>query len=220
MEITPRQLEIIEATGKILTTSGVSRSTDEKILLKKCSFLKVPFTGILKAKKKYFWWCCNIWIIIFTLIKSSLSETDDGKKICSMFFQKLSKFFNANPYFAVAVFSEGLLDENEKLNKEIMGLMWTCFTVIYNPLLPKGKISIYFYHPFQQVIWPWWSLQLSSLICLAGNSINSIRICWSASVKCARSYSRWWKNNPTQKLIPWTKTRTRFSLELQLIEFL
>ena len=27
MEITPRQLEIIEATGKILTTSGVSRLT-------------------------------------------------------------------------------------------------------------------------------------------------------------------------------------------------
>ncbi|BBE20080.1 hypothetical protein AQPE_4271 [Aquipluma nitroreducens] len=51
MEITSRQLEIIEAAGKILTSSGVSGLTI-KIWLKKWIFLKAQFTGTLPVKRK------------------------------------------------------------------------------------------------------------------------------------------------------------------------
>lgn len=122
MEITPRQLEIIEATGKILTTSGVSRLTI-KNLAKEMQFSESAIYRHFESKEEILLMMLQYLRYNITLIKSSLSKTDDVEKDFCMFFQKLSKFFNANPYFAVAVFSEGLLDENEKLNKEIMGLM-------------------------------------------------------------------------------------------------
>ena len=121
MEITPRQLEIIEATGKILTTSGVSRLTI-KNLAKEMQFSESAIYRHFESKEEILLMMLQYLRYNITLIKSSLSKTDDVEKDFCMFFQKLSKFFNANPYFAVAVFSEGLLDENEKLNKEIMGI--------------------------------------------------------------------------------------------------
>ena len=54
---------------------------------------------------------------------SNLTKTGDVEKDFVIFFTRLSLYFKENPYFVVTVFSEGLMDESDKINNEISGLM-------------------------------------------------------------------------------------------------
>lgn len=56
-------------------------------------------------------------------ILSNLTKTGDVEKDFVIFFTRLSLYFKENPYFVVTVFSEGLMDESDKINNEISGLM-------------------------------------------------------------------------------------------------
>ena len=56
-------------------------------------------------------------------ILSNLTKTGDVEKDFETFFNKLSLYFKENPYYVVVVFSEGLMDESDKINDEISGLM-------------------------------------------------------------------------------------------------
>ena len=122
MEITPRQLEIIEATGKILTVSGANALTI-KNLAKEMQFSESAIYRHFSSKEE---------IIIMMLkylrsnigkILSNLTKNGDIEKDFNIFFNKLSLYFKENPYYVVVVFSEGLMDESDKINNEISGLM-------------------------------------------------------------------------------------------------
>ena len=122
MEITPRQLEIIEATGKILTASGANGLTI-KNLAKEMQFSESAIYRHFSSKEE---------IIVMMLkylknnigkILSNLTKTGDVEKDFETFFNKLSLYFKENPYYVVVVFSEGLMDESDKINDEISGLM-------------------------------------------------------------------------------------------------
>ena len=122
MEITPRQLEIIEATGKIITVSGANGLTI-KNLAKEMQFSESAIYRHFSSKEE---------IIVMMLkylknnigkILSNLTKTGDVEKDFETFFNKLSLYFKENPYYVVVVFSEGLMDESDKINDEISGLM-------------------------------------------------------------------------------------------------
>lgn len=122
MEITPRQLEIIEATGKIITVSGANGLTI-KNLAKEMQFSESAIYRHFSSKEE---------IIVMMLkylknnigkILSNLTKTGDVEKDFVIFFTRLSLYFKENPYFVVTVFSEGLMDESDKINNEISGLM-------------------------------------------------------------------------------------------------
>jgi TetR/AcrR family fatty acid metabolism transcriptional regulator len=132
MEITPRQLEIIEAAGKILTASGVSGLTI-KNLAKEMQFSESAIYRHFTSKEE---------IIIAML--GYLSETMDDHLIewinpddnpeakFKSIFQNLINFFVKNPHFVVAVFSDGLMEESQRINQTLLKLM----NVIMKHLMP------------------------------------------------------------------------------------
>lgn len=137
MEITPRQLEIIEATGKILTATGANGLTI-KNLAKEMQFSESAIYRHFASKEE---------IIIMMLkylrnniieILSNLTKTGDVEKDFKAFFNKLSQYFKENPYYVVVVFSEGLMDESDKINDEIYGLM-TATSSHLKPILQEGQ---------------------------------------------------------------------------------
>lgn len=122
MDITPRQLEIIEAAGKILTASGVSGLTI-KNLAKEMQFSESAIYRHFKSKED---------IIIAMLnyladnIDKRLSNPDNSltpdEKFKALFAEQF-RFFKLNPHFVVAVFSDGLMEESQQINSTLLKLM-------------------------------------------------------------------------------------------------
>lgn len=122
MEITPRQLEIIEATGKILTASGANGLTI-KNLAKEMQFSESAIYRHFSSKEEIIVMMLKYLKTNISKILSNLTKTGDVEKDFIIFFTKLSLYFKENPYYVVVVFSEGLMDESDKINNEISGLM-------------------------------------------------------------------------------------------------
>lgn len=122
MEIKPRQLEIIEATGKILTESGASGLTI-KNLAKEMQFSESAIYRHFSSKEE----------IIITLLKylnetvnkifKESSASGDFEKDFTALFRKLTTYFMENPFYVVAVFSEGLMNESARIGERILQLM-------------------------------------------------------------------------------------------------
>ena len=123
MEIKPRQLEIITAAGKILTDSGVAGLTTKK-LAAKMGFAESALYRHFKGKEE----------IILTMLqylasdmenrlKSCLLETIEPEQQLKKVFNNQFDFFKKNPYFIVAIFSDGLLEESKAINSELMQIM-------------------------------------------------------------------------------------------------
>jgi len=121
--ITNRQLEIIEATGRILTSSGVSGLTI-KNLAKEMKFSESALYRHYSSKEE----------IIISLLEY-LAESMDKRYTNANFianspeqnfitlFQSQFSFFARNPHFVVAVFSDGLMEESQRINDTILKIM-------------------------------------------------------------------------------------------------
>jgi TetR/AcrR family fatty acid metabolism transcriptional regulator len=121
--ITDRQFEIIEAAGKILSSSGVSGLTI-KNLAKEMQFSESALYRHFSSKEE----------IIIAMLEFLASNMDDRytnaiseqqtteEKFITM-FQNQFAFFEKNPHFIVAVFSDGLLEESQRINETIMKIM-------------------------------------------------------------------------------------------------
>lgn len=121
--ISNRQLEIIEAAGRILTASGVSGLTI-KNLAKEMNFSESAIYRHFSSKEE-------IIIALLEFLAHSMderytnaisSEQTPEEKFIAMFQNQFS-FFNANPHFVVVVFSDGLLEESQKINETISKIM-------------------------------------------------------------------------------------------------
>ncbi|HCS20898.1 MAG TPA: TetR/AcrR family transcriptional regulator [Bacteroidetes bacterium] len=121
--ISDRQLEIIEAAGRILTSSGVSGLTI-KNLAKEMNFSESAIYRHFTSKEE---------IIIAMLdhlaknmderfTKAVASEQSSIEKFTNLFQSQFS-FFAANPHFVVAVFSDGLMEESQRINEAILKIM-------------------------------------------------------------------------------------------------
>ncbi len=131
LEITDRQLEIIEAAGKILTKSGVGGLTI-KNLAKEMHFSESAIYRHFESKEE----------IIIALLEylaetldsrfNSVSSSYSPEEKFTAIFRNQLLFFKENPHFCVAVFSDGLLEESERINQTILKIM----TVIMTHLMP------------------------------------------------------------------------------------
>jgi AcrR family transcriptional regulator len=139
-DITSRQLEIIQAAGKILTESGVGGLTI-KNLAKEMQFSESALYRHFKCKED---------IIVATLkyLEKTLDELyehavkpDDTpeEKLVQLFLQKF-RFFKANPHFAVVVFSDGLMESSEAVNKAIHGTFKVKQRHL-NPIIEQGQAT-------------------------------------------------------------------------------
>ncbi len=121
--ISDRQLEIIEAAGKILTDSGVSGLTI-KNLAKVMQFSESAIYRHFTSKEE-------IIIVLLNYLADSTderysiaisSEQSPEEKFTTMFQNQFS-FFKKNPHFVVAVFSDGLMEESQRINETILKIM-------------------------------------------------------------------------------------------------
>ena len=122
MNIKPRQLEIIEAAGKLLTTSGLNGLTIKNLALE-MNFSESAIYRHFSSKEE----------IIITLLKylnetvnkifKESSASGDFEKDFTTLFRKLTTYFMENPFYVVAVFSEGLMNESARIGERILQLM-------------------------------------------------------------------------------------------------
>lgn len=136
--ISDRQLEIIEAAGKILTTSGVSGLTI-KNLAKEMKFSESAIYRHFTSKEE----------IIIALLEY-LAESMDERLIIAIaseqtpeekfttLFQNQFSFFKKNPHFVVAVFSDGLMEESQRINETILKIMAVKMRHL-RPIIAEGQ---------------------------------------------------------------------------------
>ncbi len=122
MDITPRQLEIIEAAGKILTSSGVSGLTI-KNLAKEMQFSESAIYRHFSSKEEIIVAMLNYLADSIDERLTSVAGSSDPEENFKALFQEQFRFFKINPHFVVAVFSDGLMEESQLINETILKLM-------------------------------------------------------------------------------------------------
>jgi AcrR family transcriptional regulator len=139
-EISIRQLEIIEAAGRILTNSGVSGLTI-KNLAREMKFSEAALYRHFSSKEE-------IIIAMLNFLAENMderySEVIEGsqtptEKFAIMFTNQFS-FFNKYPHFVVAVFSDGLMEESEGINESIQKIMQIKMKYL-EPIITEGQQS-------------------------------------------------------------------------------
>ncbi len=121
-ELSERQLEIVEAAGRILTSSGVSGLTI-KNLAKEMKFSESAIYRHFTSKEE-------IIIAMLTFLAESIDQrlsniigsSDPKDKFIAMFREQF-RFFDLHPHFVVAVFSDGLMEETQRINDAILNLI-------------------------------------------------------------------------------------------------
>lgn len=122
-DISDRQFEIIESAGRILTISGISGLTI-KNLAKEMKFSESAIYRHFTSKEE---------IIIALLEYLAVNLDERNTKVISsvqspeekfiILFQNQFLFFKKNPHFVVAVFSDGLMEESQRINETILKIM-------------------------------------------------------------------------------------------------
>ena len=121
--ISDRQLKIIEAAGKTLSASGVSGLTINN-LAKEMKFSESAIYRHFASKEE----------IIIALLEylaesmdnrytNAISNEQSPEEKFTTLFQNQFSFFKKNPHFVVAVFSDGLMEESQRINEMILKIM-------------------------------------------------------------------------------------------------
>jgi AcrR family transcriptional regulator len=138
--ITDRQLEIIEAAGKILTRSGISGLTI-KNLAKEMQFSEAALYRHFSSREEIILALLNYLAgSISQRMEQSISMHNDPKEKFKALFRNQFQFFSGHPQFVVAVFSDGLLEESARINEAISRLMSKKMAVLM-PILMVGQQS-------------------------------------------------------------------------------
>ena len=123
LQFSNRQFEIIESAGRILTDSGISGLTI-KNLANEMKFSESAIYRHFTSKEE-------IIIALLEFLANSMDERyteviTSGQTPTEKFtalFQNQFSFFKKNPHFVVAVFSDGLMEESQRINETILKIM-------------------------------------------------------------------------------------------------
>ncbi len=123
MIITDRQYEIIKAAGKILTNSGVGGLTIKK-LAKEMNFSEAAIYRHFPSKENIILAMLEFLAIsIDNRLKKELEPEKSADERFLAIFKNQFTFFQDNSHFVVSVFSDGLMEESEKINAAIIQIM-------------------------------------------------------------------------------------------------
>lgn len=121
---TNRQIEIIEVAGRLLMDKGVKGLTTKNLSIE-LGFSESALYRHFKNKEDIIVLLINY---LETNIKERLQPIYDNNllspidKLITLFNSQFS-YFQQNPHFIVAILSEGLFDETEKINASIMKII-------------------------------------------------------------------------------------------------
>ena len=143
MDLSERQLEIIEAAGRILTSSGVSGLTI-KNLAAEMKFSESAIYRHFKSKE-------DIIIAMLNYLAQTMDSRLTGtlatelsveEKFIALFRNQFS-FFKKNPHFVVAVFSDGLMEASQSINETILKIMDVKLKHLYSVLAEGQKKGVF-----------------------------------------------------------------------------
>ena len=137
MEITPRQLELIEAASRLLTTSGVNGLTI-KNLAKEMNFSESAIYRHFSSKEDVILAMLDYLAENIDERLSNIPKTENPEENFRAMFQEQFKFFSLNSHFVVAVFSDGLMEESQRINEAILKLLGVMMKHLM-PLLTDGQ---------------------------------------------------------------------------------
>lgn len=131
MNITDRQYEIIQASGRILLQSGVSGLTI-KALAAEMGFVESALYRHFKSKEE-------IIILMIKYLGNNVRERftpiiasdDDAVTKIKMLFESQFKYLNENRHFVIAILSDGLLDESPGIKNEALQIFLYKLPVVY-----------------------------------------------------------------------------------------
>lgn len=137
LTLTERQTKIIEAAGKIITNAGISGLTI-KNLAKEMEFSEAAVYRHFKSKEEIILSMLEMLADQmderFSAMDQNLSPEDRLKWI----FNSQFEYFKKYPFFVVAVFSDGLLEESQKINQQIFNIMQVKMKYIV-PIILEGQ---------------------------------------------------------------------------------
>ena len=121
--ISGRQFEIIEAAGRILSTSGVNGLTI-KNLAQEMKFSESAIYRHFASKEEIVVAMLGYLAenIDERLQKATSAHNKPAEKLEAIFLDQIA-FFSKNPHFVVAVFSDGLMEVSQKINAAILHIM-------------------------------------------------------------------------------------------------
>ena len=137
MEITPRQLELIEAASRLLTTSGVNGLTI-KNLAKEMNFSESAIYRHFSSKEDIILAMLDYLAENIDEQLSNVPKTENPEDNFRAMFQEQFKFFSRNSHYVVAVFSDGLMEESQRINEAILKLLGVMMKHLM-PLLTDGQ---------------------------------------------------------------------------------
>lgn len=137
-EITNRQLEIIQAAGRILSDAGVGGLTT-KNLAKEMGFSESAIYRHFSGKEEIILALLNYLADnINERCKAVFEQVENPVERFEALFRSQFGFFKDNPHFVIAVFSDGLLEESERINLSILKLMQVKMRYLM-PIIMEGQ---------------------------------------------------------------------------------
>jgi TetR/AcrR family transcriptional regulator, fatty acid metabolism regulator protein len=141
-EISSRQFEIIEAAGRLLSASGVGGLTI-KNLANEMKFSEAAIYRHFKSKDEIIIAMLNYLAESMEERFSAIPRSEDAVTRFKLIFQDQFRFFRKNPHFVVAVFSDGLMEENKRINDSIIRIMSVKMKHL-KPIIAEGQQQGFF----------------------------------------------------------------------------
>lgn len=138
IDLSERQFEIITAAGKLLTSSGVTGLTI-KNLAKEMHFSESAIYRHFSSKEDII--VSMLYYLAYDMdsrFKQAVNNTDSSETMFLKLFKNQAAFFTENPYFVIVVFSDGLMEESERINKAIETIMETKMSHLM-PIIVAGQ---------------------------------------------------------------------------------
>ena len=133
-----RQIELIEAAGKILTKSGVGGLTT-KNLAAEMNFSESAIYRHFSGKEEIITAMLNYLAESMEARYSTACQTADTvEDQFRCLFQNQCSFFHEHPHFVTVVFSDGLMEQSESINQAILQVMQVKRKYLI-PILTEGQ---------------------------------------------------------------------------------
>ncbi len=133
-----RQIELIEAAGKILTKSGVGGLTT-KNLAAEMNFSESAIYRHFSGKEEIILAMLNYLAESMEDRYSGACQTNDSvEEQFRCLFQNQCGFFHEHPHFVTAVFSDGLMEQSSAINEAILLVMQVKRKYLI-PILTEGQ---------------------------------------------------------------------------------
>ena len=138
MELSKRQIEIIEASGKLLMEKGILGLTTKNIS-QEMNFTESALYRHFKNKEEIISFLIlylaeNINARFDAILNSKLNPEEKFLEV----FKSQLRFFKTNPHFIVIVLSDGLMDNSEDVKNSIKTIMQTN-AIAFKSIIEEGQ---------------------------------------------------------------------------------